>query len=155
MYFSLVFLGAVAVASAWPETNYETTLQEGLQRNLETYRWFKIPSGVCNKYISTQGDGDDYFHCKNHWEHVVTLRVSADDIDASPNIKFKDNLNKIFITRQGTCFGDSYVKLAFTCASLGDVERGAGGVDNIAQTKTKVGYTRNNSNRRILNQFPN
>ncbi|KAJ2949351.1 hypothetical protein O0L34_g15263 [Tuta absoluta] len=154
MYFPLVFLGAVALASAWPETNYETTLQEGLQKNLETHKWFVIPSGVCDEYISTYGDGDEYFHCENDWEHVVTLRVSADDIDASPDINFKSNLNKVFITRQGTCFGDSNVKLSFTCASFGDVERSALGLKDNVQTKTKVGYTRENSNRRILNQFP-
>ncbi|KAJ2949361.1 hypothetical protein O0L34_g15273 [Tuta absoluta] len=156
MYFPLVFLGAVAVASAWPETNYETTLQKGLDKQLETYSSFWIPNGECTGHISTSGVSDDYdFRCENWWEHVVTLRVSADDIDASPDIVFTKNLNEAYINRKGSCYGESLVKIGFTCASFGDVERNAVGVKDDAQTKPKFGNRRDKSNRRILNQIQN
>ncbi|KAJ2949347.1 hypothetical protein O0L34_g15259 [Tuta absoluta] len=157
MYFPLVFLGAVAVASAWPETNYKTILQKGLDKQLDTYTSFKIPNGNCVGFISTSaGIGDaPKFRCARWWQHVVTLQVSADDINASPDIKFMNNLNEAYITRKGSCYGESLVKIGFTCASFGDVEKDAVGDEDIAQTKPKVGNRRDKSNRRILNQSPN
>ncbi|KAJ2949353.1 hypothetical protein O0L34_g15265 [Tuta absoluta] len=151
MYFPLVFLGAVTVASAWPEANYKTILQKGLKKELHIHKALVIPSGHC----SAEATDDDILKCKNWWQHVVTLRVSADDENASPDIEFTNNLKKAIITRKGFCFGNSYVKIGYTCGTFGDTDKDAGQIKNNAQTKTKSSDTRDKSNRRIQSQIRN
>ncbi|KAJ2949359.1 hypothetical protein O0L34_g15271 [Tuta absoluta] len=150
MFFPLVFLGAVAVTSAWPEANYKTILQKGLNKELHTHKTFVIPSG----YRSAQTTDDD-LKCEKWWQHVVTLRVSADDVDASPDIEFTNNLKKAIITRKGFCYGNSEVKIGYTCGTFGDTDKDAGQIKNNAQTKTKTSDTRDKLNRRIQNQIRN
>ncbi|KAJ2949357.1 hypothetical protein O0L34_g15269 [Tuta absoluta] len=149
MYFSLIILGVVAVAYAWPES-YVTIRQEGLRKKLDMHKSFVIPSGHCSGYISKP---DDY-QCR--WlQHVNVLRVSADDQDASPEIEFKDHLNKVFIYRKGFCNGESHVKLDYSCGFLlGEAKESAEVKDNV-QTKARNGDTSVKSNLRILNPVPN
>ncbi|KAJ2949355.1 hypothetical protein O0L34_g15267 [Tuta absoluta] len=152
MNLLLIILGAVTVASVWAE-KYKTTRQEGVKRKLEHHKSFLIPSGHCSGYISKPNDYD----C-DPWQYdVVTLRVSADDIDAAPVIDFKSRLHEVFIYRKGSCYGDSHVKLDYSCSSvwLGAKEKDTFEAKDSFQPRIKVGDTGDKPNRRLLGLIPN